>query len=70
VCVGSKAFVEAMDKEPSGSDVQKNIIGQFGVGFYSAFMVGHKIQVFTRSAKAADSQGYCWASDGYVVSLV
>lgn len=39
-----------------------DIIGQFGVGFYSAFMVSKQVKVITRSE--ADSQGYMWESDG------
>jgi TNF receptor-associated protein 1 len=40
-----------------------NLIGQFGVGFYSAFMVADKISVKTRSYEP-DSQGYEWTSEG------
>src|SRR6185436_19317078 len=36
--------------------------GQFGVGFYSAFMVADKVDVFSR--KAGDTQGWHWSSDG------
>lgn len=45
-------------------DMQKDatIIGQFGVGFYSAFMVASKVEV--RSRKAGDSQGWLWTSAG------
>jgi HSP90 family molecular chaperone len=62
---GSKAFVNKL-RESSGSnanDVASNIIGQFGVGFYSSFMVAEKVRVYTRSAKPG-SQGYCWESVG------
>jgi len=58
---GSKAFLEKLDK--NGSGAKDNIIGQFGVGFYSTFMVGNKIKVYTRSAKPG-SKGYCWTTDG------
>lgn len=44
-----------------------NIIGQFGVGFYSAFMVGNKVKVYSRSANP-NSKGYCWTSDGYAAT--
>uniref|UniRef100_A0A915KAL0 Heat shock protein 90 n=1 Tax=Romanomermis culicivorax TaxID=13658 RepID=A0A915KAL0_ROMCU len=41
------------------------IIGQFGVGFYSAFMVADKIDVFTKSNnRDQNSVGYHWTSDG------
>ncbi|CAG0914382.1 unnamed protein product [Notodromas monacha] len=57
---GSKAFLAELKNskgDPSG------IIGQFGVGFYSAFMVADKVTVYTRSVKP-DSKGYIWTSDG------
>lgn len=53
---GSKAFQEKLEKE----DI--NIIGQFGVGFYSSFMVAHQVEVKTRSPKA--DTGYVWSSKG------
>ncbi|KAJ1911973.1 hypothetical protein IWQ60_009882 [Tieghemiomyces parasiticus] len=57
---GSKQFI----KQHAGSESAKDrIIGQFGVGFYSAFMVGDQITVYTRSATPG-SPGYCWRSDG------
>ncbi len=40
-----------------------SIIGQFGVGFYSAFMVSSKITAYSKSY-APDAKGYCWVSDG------
>ena len=45
-------------------DVKKdsNLIGQFGVGFYSAFMVADKVEV--RSRRAGEEQGWLWVSDG------
>lgn len=58
---GSKAFLEKL-KEQNPSDTSK-IIGQFGVGFYSAFMVADKVEVFTKSF-ARDAEGLCWSSDG------
>ncbi len=53
----------------NGSQEQIDIIGQFGVGFYSAFMVAKKITVESR-AYGAD-EAYCWESsgaDGYTVT--
>ncbi|CAH0628971.1 unnamed protein product [Chrysodeixis includens] len=58
---GSKSFIEEIKKK--GAEEANSIIGQFGVGFYSAFMVADKIEVYTRSSKI-DSQGYKWTSDG------
>lgn len=57
-----QAFLEQLGKD-SGPNVDKNIIGQFGVGFYSAFMVGEKLDVFTKSYKP-DSPALKWTSDG------
>lgn len=56
---GSKAFIDKMDNSADS----ENIIGQFGVGFYSTFMVGSHIDVFTKSYEP-DSPGYFWTSDG------
>ena len=52
---GTKAF-----QESSKTDVE--LIGQFGVGFYSAFMVAKEVQVRTRSPLS--DKGYLWISDG------
>jgi DNA topoisomerase VI subunit B len=48
--------------EEKGNKADK-IIGQFGVGFYSALMVGDEIRVYSRSAKP-DSKGYVWKTNG------
>jgi molecular chaperone HtpG len=47
-------------------DQQKDaqLIGQFGVGFYSAFIVADRVEVYTRAAGAAESEGVRWESDG------
>ncbi|KAJ2950716.1 hypothetical protein O0L34_g8979 [Tuta absoluta] len=58
---GSKSFIEEVKSK--GAEQASNIIGQFGVGFYSAFMVADKIDVYTRSSKTG-SPGYKWSSDG------
>jgi len=58
---GSKAFMENVKE--SGQVDPKDIIGQFGVGFYSAFMVSKKIEVYSRSS-LPNSTGFLWVSDG------
>lgn len=47
-------------------DQQKDsqLIGQFGVGFYSAFIVAHRVEVLTRRAGASASEGVHWESQG------
>ena len=57
---GSKAFIEALQADGEKSD---SLIGKFGVGFYSVFMVSDKVQAFTRTWKK-DGSGQCWESDG------
>ena len=57
---GSKAFVEAMKQ---GGKEGGNVIGQFGVGFYSAFMVASEVKVYTHSWRN-DGEHVVWASDG------
>jgi molecular chaperone HtpG len=56
---GTAAFVNQLS-----GDARKDmsLIGQFGVGFYSAFMVAEKVEVLSR--KAGESQGWRWVSDG------
>ncbi len=56
---GTRAFVETLS-----GDAKKDVglIGQFGVGFYSAFMVSREVEVFSR--KAGEEQGWRWVSDG------
>ena len=57
---GTKAFVQQLSKDASKDS---NLIGQFGVGFYSAFMAAKKIDVYTRKA-AGDGKIWHWSSDG------
>ena len=63
---GTKAFLETLKKaKESGEDVtDKDMIGQFGVGFYSAFMVADKVTILTK--KAGEDKAYRWesAADG------
>ncbi|XP_046852743.1 heat shock protein 75 kDa, mitochondrial-like isoform X2 [Xenia sp. Carnegie-2017] len=60
---GSKAFANKLQQRDDVEMTAENIIGQFGVGFYSAFMVADKVDVYTRSYKP-NSKGYLWSSDG------
>lgn len=57
---GSKAFLNAIKEGGAKND---NLIGQFGVGFYSAFMVAKSVKVYSHSWKA-DEGGHVWTSDG------
>jgi molecular chaperone HtpG len=56
---GTAAFVNQLS-----GDARKDmsLIGQFGVGFYSAFMVAEKVEVLSR--KAGENEGWRWVSDG------
>ncbi len=56
---GTAAFVKALD---AGQRKDMPLIGQFGVGFYSAFMVADKVTVESR--KAGSDAGWRWESDG------
>lgn len=56
---GSKEFLTKLADNPQGD---LSLIGQFGVGFYSAFMLADKVEVITRSYQ--DEQGWTWESDG------
>jgi molecular chaperone HtpG len=55
---GTAAFLQQLEDKPEGV----NLIGQFGVGFYSAFMVADAVEVTTR--KAGEAQGWRWVSEG------
>ena len=57
---GSKAFVKALGE---GDQKATGLIGQFGVGFYSAFMVAKSVKVYTHSWRESEP-GLLWSSDG------
>ena len=61
---GTKSFLEALGNKDKADAEGENLslIGQFGVGFYSAFMVADKVEVLTR--KAGTDNAYLWSSDG------
>ena len=57
---GSKAFLKALGE---GGAKNANLIGQFGVGFYSAFMVAKSVKVYSHSWRTGEP-GHAWSSDG------
>lgn len=57
---GTKEFMEKLEKAKENQE--HNLIGQFGVGFYSAFMVADKVEVETKSP--LDKKAHKWISDG------
>jgi len=57
---GTRAFLEKIGKE--GSDASSSLIGRFGVGFYSVFMVADNVEVATR--RAGEDQAWLWTSQG------
>ncbi|MEF3192153.1 MAG: molecular chaperone HtpG [Campylobacterales bacterium] len=56
---GTKSFVEKLTGD---AKKDSSLIGQFGVGFYSSFMVAKKVEVHTR--KAGEEKGWLWSSEG------
>ena len=58
---GTSQFLESLS-----GDQQKDsqMIGQFGVGFYSSFIVANQVEVYSRKAGAAPDSGVKWASEG------
>ncbi len=59
---GTLGFLQALkDQQPEKGGIDANLIGQFGVGFYSVFMVTDEVSVET---KAEDSEGCRWRSSG------
>jgi molecular chaperone HtpG len=62
---GTRAFLDQIGTEAGeGADAREklDLIGQFGIGFYSAFMVADRVDVFTR--RAGSSEAFHWSSDG------
>ena len=59
---GTSSFLDSIDEETDSKDAAKALIGKFGVGFYSAFMVAEKVSVTTR--KAGETDVSIWESDG------
>ncbi len=59
---GTSSFLDSIDEATDSKDAAKALIGKFGVGFYSAFMVAEKVSVITR--KAGETDANIWESDG------
>ena len=59
---GTSSFLDSIDETTESKDAAKALIGKFGVGFYSAFMVAEKVLVTTR--KAGETNTSIWQSDG------
>ncbi|WP_313200100.1 molecular chaperone HtpG [Rhizobium sp.] len=57
---GTKAFIERLEAAKAGEKAE--LIGQFGVGFYSSFMVADRVDVISR--RAGESEAWKWSSDG------
>ena len=61
---GTRAFLKALaERQSESQSADAKLIGQFGVGFYSAFIAAHRVTVWTRS-HAADAAGWKWSSEG------
>jgi HSP90 family molecular chaperone len=61
---GAKAFLNALkDSKNGASSAAQEVIGQFGVGFYSVFMVADRVRVVSRSYRQ-DEQAWAWESSG------
>src|SRR5262245_18957909 len=58
----AKSGTEAFMREAQAGDNAPRLIGQFGIGFYSAFMVASRVEVISR--KAGSDQTWIWSSDG------
>lgn len=59
---GTKAFIESLGEAKEGEELTDQLIGQFGVGFYSAFMVAERIEVVSR--RHGQEKATQWSSDG------
>ncbi|MEL6526908.1 MAG: molecular chaperone HtpG, partial [Chloroflexota bacterium] len=59
---GAKNFLQALQDAPN-KEAAQNIIGQFGVGFYSAFMIADKVRVVSRSYQP-DAEAAAWEATG------
>ena len=62
--IAKSGTAEFLGKLSGDQKKDSQLIGQFGVGFYSAFIVADQVEVFTRRAGAAASEGVHWSSQG------
>jgi molecular chaperone HtpG len=60
---GTKAFLEQLNQAKDQTQ-KSNLIGKFGVGFYSSFVVADQVTVHTRQLGGSEKEGVIWASDG------
>ncbi len=70
---GTAGFLEMLQQAQNSDVLTPELIGQFGVGFYSAFMVADKITLETRAAGVAKDQAVRWESSGdgtYSIELI
>ncbi len=66
---GAAAFLQRLQEARAENIPASDLIGQFGVGFYSAFMVADKVVVMSRSHQP-DAQAWAWTSDGGTIFTV
>lgn len=59
---GTKTWKDSNPQASGAGDDKASLIGQFGVGFYSSFMVAHRVSVVTR--KAGEAHATLWSSEG------
>ena len=59
---GTKSFIKSLEKKEK--NVKNELIGEFGVGFYSSFIVSKKVSVRTRFAGSKSNLGVLWESSG------
>jgi len=58
---GTRQFFESLTGDQAKD---ANLIGQFGVGFYSAFIIAERVTLYTRRAGLSSEHGVCWESEG------
>ncbi|HUR34874.1 MAG TPA: molecular chaperone HtpG, partial [Vicinamibacterales bacterium] len=62
---GTREFFERLQADPGNTGRDAQLIGQFGVGFYSAFIVADRVVLISRRADAAPAEGVRWESAGH-----